>query len=219
MGGGGGGGDGGATARQQQIEDQKARSRAAVNELFGEGDTDAAKANKTGREALYGQVRQSAFDSGLRDANDQAGTARRNLKFSLFANGLNGGSADIDQNALLQRKYDQGILKLGANADLAANDMRNSDEAARLGLLQSVEAGTDQGSAVSSALNQMRNASDRAAANAVGTTVGDLFGNSGLLYLSNQRAQGAADARTASLFPQGGRRQTVNNGNVTGIYQ
>jgi hypothetical protein len=171
---------------------------AAWNNQGGE----AAK-NKAAREALYGTVRNDAFTAGKRGLDENKEKAGRNLKFTLFGQGLNGGSVDVDQNAQLGRTYNQGVLSLGAKADAAAADLRGNDETTRLGLLQSIDAGLDQGSALSSSLNQLKVNSDRAAAAGAGTTLGDLFADTGLLYDKSQAARGKTDAQTAwnSSYP------------------
>lgn len=172
-----------------------------VQELFDQAGFDAATAefnnrassadaNRAAREALYSTVRDNAFNAGKRRIDESKDAARRNLRFELFAKGLDGGSVDVDQNALLGRTYDQGILDLGAKADSVRNDLRGGDENTRLGLLQSIDAGMDQGSAISSAINQQRINSDRAAAAATGTAVGDLFGGAGLIYNDSQVRKG-----------------------------
>ena len=150
---------------------------------------DAAK-NKTDLEALFGSVRSSAYDAGKRRIDEQKGEAGRQLKFELFARGQNGGSVDIDQNALLGRTYSQGLTDLSGKADAAAADARGNNEATRLQLLQSIDSGMDQGSAISSALGQMRVNADKATSGAIGTSVGDLFSSVGLLYEKRQAAQG-----------------------------
>lgn len=154
---------------------------------------DAAK-NKADLEALFGQVRTSAFDAGKRRLDESKGQAARDLKFELFARGLNGGSVDVDQNALLGRTYSQGIADLGGKADTLQSQFKGDNEAARLQLLQSIDSGMDAGSAVSSALGQMRVNADRAAADAIGTNVGDLFSTAGLIYNQNRVAQGRQNA-------------------------
>lgn len=150
---------------------------------------EAAK-NKTARDLLYGTVRTNAFDAGKRRFDEQKTTAARDLKFALAAQGLLGGSEQVNQGALLGRTYDQGLLDLGAKADSARADLQASDETTRLGLLQSIDAGMDQGSALSSALNQLKNNNDSAAAAATGTNLGDLFGGAGLLYSKSNKARG-----------------------------
>lgn len=155
---------------------------------------DEIAGNKAGRDTMYQTVRDNAFNSGKRRFDENKDRASRDLRFSLFAQGLNGGSADVDENALLDRTYKQGLLDVGSKADAARTDMMGSDENTRLGLLQSIDSGMDQGSALSSALNQMKINSDRAATSAQGTDVGDLFANAGLLYSKSNAARGRGDA-------------------------
>lgn len=154
-----------------------------------------AAANKTARDALYQKVRDDAFDAGKRRFDESKTKAARQNKFALFAQGLNGGSVDVDENALLSRTYGEGLLDLGNKADTTKNDMLGNDEQTRLGLLQSIDSGMDQGSALSSAMNQLKVNSERAANDAKGTTLGDLFGDAGLLYTKNNAARGRADAQ------------------------
>jgi hypothetical protein len=116
----------------------------------------------------------------------------------------------VDENALLKRTLDRGLLDLGGRADAAQADLKGSDEQTRLGLLQAIDAGTDQGSALSSALNQMRVNADKAAAAAQGTNIGDLFGNAGLLYDRRLREVG----KTAAARDYGG--ATRGGGSYTG---
>ncbi len=166
--------------------------------------SDEAARNKTAREAIYQKVRDDAFAAGKRGFDERRDVAKRQNRFALFAQGLAGGSEDVDQNAMLQRAYNEGVLQLGAKADAAKTDMMSNDEQTRLGLLQSIDAGMDEGSAVSSALGQLKVNSDRAAAQAQGTAVGDLFADAGLLYTQSQAAKGRRDAmaRYGSLFPR-----------------
>lgn len=195
MSGGGGGGGGDARAQQAEIDAKKAAGRSALNIQFGVGDGEAAAANKASRDQLYSTVRANAFDAGKRRLDESQTDAKRNLKFELFAKGLDGGSVDVDQNALLGRTYNQGLIDLGAKADTVRNTMKSGDESTRLNLLQSIDAGMDQSSALSSALAQMRNASDVAAAEATGATVGDVFGSAGLLYSDSVKRKNQQAAR------------------------
>lgn len=200
-------GGGGATFDQAGYD--------AAMASFTNAAADAEK-NKAARDALYSSVRQNAFNAGKRGLDDRRLSAARDLKFSLFGQGLNGGSVDIDQNATLGRTYDSGILSLGAKADASKADLRANDEQTRLGLLQSIDAGMDQGSALSSALNQLSVNNDRAAATAQGTDLGNLFDDAGLLYSRSQAAYGrqAADQDWRSMYPTAPRRQ---NRGSTGI--
>lgn len=173
--------------REEQVFDQAAFDDAVASYNAGQGE---ASRNKTARDALYDTVRSNAFTAGTRRLDEDRGRAQRDLKFALFAQGLNGGSVDVDENATLGRTYSQGLLDLGGRADAARAGLANSDEQTRLGLLQSIDAGMDSGSALSSAINQMQVNSQRAAADAQGTAVGDLFADAGLLYTKTNAARG-----------------------------
>lgn len=174
--------------------------------------------NKAAREKLYGTVRDNAFAAGRRGLDENRERTQRDLRFELFAKGLNGGSEDINQNAMLGRTYDQGILDLGAKADAAATGMRVSDEQTRLNLLQGIDSGMDQSSVLSSAANQLSNNSAAAAAEAQGTSLGDLFANAGLLNQQSQYRQGKAAGTDwwNTLTPSGSMGKTKSStGTVT----
>ncbi len=166
--------------------------QAAYDAALAEYDAMAEKAaaNRQALDGIYSGVRQNAFDAGRRRLDEQRQNAGRDLKFELFARGLNGGSVDVDQNALVGRVYGQGLTDLGAKADATRTQLRTGDEQTRVSLLQSIDNGMDQGSAISSALTQMRNNADRAASEATGTTLGDLFADAGLLYQQGRRSRG-----------------------------
>jgi hypothetical protein len=142
------------------------------------------------RDSLYQRVRDNAYTAGKRGLDEGAEDARRKLKFELFATGNAGGSEDINQNARLKRTYDQGVMDLGAKADAAKADFRSDDENTRLQLLQSIDAGMDQGSALSSATARMQNAADKAAAEAQGTALGNLFDTGSEYFNQNQYSKG-----------------------------
>lgn len=182
---------------------------------YGKEQADA-EANKTAREKLYDTVRSDAFDAGKTSLDDTKTTAARNNKFALFAQGLNGGSADVDENALLGRTYDKGLLDLGAKADLAKSTLQGNDETTRLGLLQSVDNGMNTSDALTSALTQMKTGADQAEANAQGTNLGDLFAQSGALYTKSNAARGAQNGFNyfASMYPQGA---SLSGGKNSGI--
>jgi hypothetical protein len=178
----------------------------------------AALAAKAARESMYQTVRDNAFTSGKRRLDENADDARRKLKFELFASGQAGGSGDVDQNARLNRTYSQGLIDLGGKADAAKAEFRGNDEDTRLQLLQSIDNGMDQGSALSQASQRMQIASDRAASDAQGTALGNLFDSAGLMYTDSQLARGRQAGQQAAfdMFPQQGasRRGQTTGGNV-----
>lgn len=228
----GGGGD--DYGRQQAAQEQKKQqARYALNAIFGATPGAApnpddfydapsyqrslqaynaalpdVEKNKAAIDALYTKVRGDAFDAGKRRFDEDRDNAQRDLKFALFAQGLNGGSVDVDQNATLDRTYSQGLLDLGGKADAVRAGLRGNDEQTRLGLLQSIDAGMDQGSALSSALQQLSVNSQKAASEAQGASIGDLFADAGLLYTKSNAARGAQagyDDFWSRLYPQSGR--------------
>ncbi|MGJ7484342.1 hypothetical protein ACSFA2_03735 [Variovorax sp. LT2P21] len=190
----------GATGGDDPVETSNfVQTRNGGTSSFDQAGYDAALAEnesilgrKAEREKLYGAVRENAFTAGKRGLDESREKAARDLRFELFAKGLNGGSEDVNQNAMLGRTYDAGVLDLGAKADAAATGLRTSDETTRLNLLQGIDSGMDQGSILSSAANQLSNNSERAAAEAQGTSIGDLFANAGLLSAQSQYRQGKA---------------------------
>lgn len=210
----GGGAASGGGGSFQSVFDQAAYDAALAAEAAQGGQ---AETNKAALDALYAGVRENAFTAGKRRADEQKTTAGRDLGFELFARGLNGGSVDIDQNALLGRKYSEGLTDLGAKADATATSLRANDEGTRVSLLQSIDNGMDQGSAISSALNQLKNNSDKAASEATGMTLGDLFANSGLLYEQGRRARGEQSAIDAWRYQSaGGYGSKAPKGSATG---
>ncbi len=162
---------------------------------YGPAAPTEAERNKTGLEALYGKVRDNAFTSAKRALDEQRDDQQRSLKFELFARGLRGGSADIEQNARLGLADTEGLTRVGANADGLVSSLRANDEQTRLGLLQSIDAGMDEGSALSSALAQLKNNSERATAEAQGQIFGDMLGAGADAYAGSQRAKGQQRAQ------------------------
>lgn len=182
--------------------------------------TSEASKNKAALDALYKTVREDAYTAGKTSADDQRDQAARDLKFELFARGLNSGSVDVDQSALLGRTYSDALTQLGASADTIATKLKANDEAARLGLLQSIDNGMDQGSAISSALQQLQNNASASAADATGNVLGDLFTNVGLLYDQGRKARGEATALDAWRQGYGstyGRTSSSTSGGRTGV--
>lgn len=186
-------GDSGGDPVTSSFFDQAAFDRAMADYNATRGLADRANAAKAGRDQLYAKVRNDFFSAGRRQIDEQKADAERRLKFDLFDRGLNGSSIASDQMDKVRRTYDQGLLDLGAKADAAAADLRGSDEQTRLGLLQSLDNGMDQGSATSAAANQMKVASDKAAAGAQGANIGDLFGGIGLQASRVQDRKNAMD--------------------------
>jgi hypothetical protein len=128
-----------------------------------------------GREAMYADRAGAVKSVNLRELDRQAGDSRRNLKFNLARAGLAGGSSDVDSQAELARRYNEGTLKVSQLADEAGSDLRMADERARMSLIGQAQAGLDATSATQLALKNLE--ANSAAAQAVGQyqSLGDLM--------------------------------------------
>lgn len=170
------------------------------NETTDTAATDAANA----RQAGYDRLKTSVYDLNKKKLDTDRTDAARALKFALLRSGNSGGGLDIDQNNLLQRKTDQGIIDATNAADAAALSAKTGDEKSRLDLLSRIDAGMDQGSAVQGAANQLQSSTDAALANAKGNLIGNVFDNAGLLYQVGSGNTGYADGMNAYLRRKGG---------------
>lgn len=160
--------------------------------------TGTPDANAAARTAGYDRIKSAVLDFNKNKLDTDREPAARQLNFALLRSGNSGGSLDVDQSNLLQRKYDQGLLDATNSADAAALEAKAGDEESRLNLLSRIDAGMDQGSAIAGANQQLQNSADRAIAAAKGNSIGNVFDNAGLLYQTSQVANGQNDA--ASLY-------------------
>lgn len=181
MGGGGGGGD---DARQMEDERQQRVADATnrINAIFNQGN----------RQSLYDQQRQAVYDLNANDVNRQYSDAERANRFGLARSGLIGGSADIDSNADLTRRANEGLIKAAGIGDQAAADLQTSDERARQNLISMAQSGIDTGQAGQMALQQLDANTASAASARGGATVGGLFDSLANAYLYGQQQQGLA---------------------------
>jgi hypothetical protein len=180
--GGGGGGDGGAAAMES---DRQGRVRSAVdkiNEIF----------NGAGRDDLYKDQRAAVYDLNKTDVNRQFEETERANRFALSRAGLSGGSVDVDSNADISRRTNEGLMKAAGVADQSAADLQASDERTRSNLISTAQSGIDTGQAASMALAQLDSNNASAAGARSGATVGNLFNDMAQAYLYNQQAKGLA---------------------------
>lgn len=150
--GGGGGDDGGAAAREAERQARIAEATTSVNKMFGQGD-DAALAS---RNAMYDTTRNDTRDFYSSQLAEDRAAAERQLRFNQARGGTFGGSQAIDMGTEFNRRNDRGLLEVANRADTAATGMKTADENARLGLIAKILGGMDQGTAISSAANQMQ---------------------------------------------------------------
>lgn len=165
----------------------------AINKRIAAGDlfTGTQTIKGVDRKGLYDEQRQAVTDLNRRDVDRQFQDAERANRFGLARAGLSGGSADIDSNAELTRRTNEGLIKAAGIGDQAAADLQTSDERTRQNLISMAQSGIDTGQAAQMALSQLDANSANAASARSGATVGNLFGDLAQAYLYGQQQQGA----------------------------
>lgn len=144
----------------------------------------------TSRQVLYDDQKKAVYDINKRDVEKQYQEAERQNRFGLARAGLLGGSTDIDSNAQLQEKTNEGLMKATGIADQAASDLKLADERSRQGLISMAQSGIDTGTAQSMALRNLDATAQSAQAGRQGATVGGLFNDLSQAYLMRQAAAG-----------------------------
>lgn len=177
--------------------------------------TGVGSTNGQDRNALYNQQRQAVTDLNRRDVDRQFLDAERQNRFGLARAGLSGGSADIDSNAELTRRTNEGLIKAAGIGDQAAADLQTADERSRQNLISMAQSGIDTGQAAQMALSQLDANSANAASARSGATVGNLFGDLAQAYLYGQQQQGArAGAAPYQQWMPGSIRSGGSSGSV-----
>lgn len=169
------------------LDAAKARTRSSIAGMFD------------GQDPRYQGIRDSVLGFQKSNLDRDREEAARKLKFSLLRTGNAGGSLQVDEGSKLGRTYDRGLLDATNLADQAAQSARSSDASTKLDLLGRVDSGLDQDAATASAAEQMRIAGDRATSQGLGTTLGNVFADAGLMFQTDAARRGLTDARKA--FP------------------
>lgn len=165
-------------ANEEALRQSKIRSASdAINNIF----------NMSGRDQLYGDHRSAIFNLNKSELDRQREEAARENRFGLARSGLLGGSVDAESNAEINRRANEGLLKVGSIADQAASDLRMQDEKTRSNLISMAQTGIDTGTAASQALNGLRVNADQAAAQRGSATIGALFNDLGQAYLARKQ--------------------------------
>ena len=174
-----GGGSGAANEANRMERERQARIAAAtqaINDIFNTG----------GREKLYSAQQQAVYDLNKKSVNDQYADAERANRFALARNGLLGGSSDVESNANLQEKTNEGLIKATALGQQAASDLRTADEQSKQSLISMAQSGIDTGTAQQMAASQLNSNAQSALGQRGGATIGSLFDNLGQAYLNRQ---------------------------------
>lgn len=148
------------------------------------------------RQKLYDEQKAAVYELNTKEVDRQATEAERANRFGLARTGLLGGSADIDSNAELNRRTNEGLLRAGGIADQSAADLQAQDERTRANLISMAQSGIDTGTAASMALNGLSANANQAASARSGATVGGLFDDLSQAYLTNQILTGRNAALT-----------------------
>lgn len=143
------------------------------------------------REKLYDEQEQAVYDLNAKEVNDQYADAERANRFALARNGLLGGSSDVESNANLQEKTNEGLVQAKALGQQAASDLRTADEQSKQSLIAMAQSGIDTGTAQQMAQAQLNANAQSALGQRGGATIGDLFDNLSQAYLTRQFMQAA----------------------------
>jgi hypothetical protein len=127
------------------------------------------------REKLYGTITQDASARLLSKLAEDRGDAERGTRFQLARQGLAGGSADIDQNAELLDRFNEGSMEAATAALSAANSARSADEKTRVGIINNIRNGMAQSDALSSSYAALTNNANEARDAALATDIGGFF--------------------------------------------
>ena len=165
------------------------------------------------RNQLYDTVSNDTFNFHKQRLDDARDQAERSLRFQLARQGQFGGSLDIDQNSELSKGYNNGLLDVRNMADAARHDAMARDDQTRIDLINRINAGMDEGSAIASANSQMQSNINQARDNALSQSMGDAFGNVALLKRQWDMQQGMNEIKNLypNYFPQNGNNGTVRS--------
>ena len=141
------------------------------------------------RERLYNEQRQAVYDINAKSVYDQYEDAERNNRFGLARNGLLGGSADVDSNARLQERTNEGLVQAQALGEQEASKLRTADEQSKASLIAMAQSGIDTGTAQQMAAQQLSSNAQTALGARGGSALDNLFNSLGQAYLTNKMNQ------------------------------
>lgn len=185
-------------APQQGIDKNAVQQAIAGGKLFTGVETITPTQT---RQQLYDQQKQAVFDINKLDVDKQFKDAERATRFGLARSGLAGGSEDVDANARLLERNNEGLIRATGLGDQAAADLKTADERSRQSLISMAQSGIDTGTAQGMALRNLDANAQTAAGNRAGATIGNLFGDLGQAYMLRQTSAGmTAGAKPGSQW-------------------
>jgi hypothetical protein len=177
----GGGGNPTAAAQQQQAQ-QQAEIAAGTNQVQ---QTFASPA----LQQQYQQLGQATTNYYTNELNQQQTQAQNQLQFALAGEGQIGGSVQADQNATLDKEYDQGLLQAGQLGEQASASLQSQDTQTEAQLIAAVQGGESGTQAATQAAEAEQSNLASATANSQVSQLGNLFGNVSTIYNNEQTAQ------------------------------
>lgn len=202
-----GGGSGSFEKMEQERQERILAAVDVINSIFGQAN----------RNDLYEDQKRSIFDLNTREVERQYDNAERTNRFGLARNGLLGGSVDIDSNAELQRKNNEGLMQAVGLADSAAANLKMQDEKNKQSLISMAQSDIGSSTAQSLAQQSLSNAADGAYADRTTASIGNLFDDMGQAYLSSKyygQGSGADSTNSLNLGSSGSRQ----SGGYQGTY-
>jgi hypothetical protein len=181
-------------------------------------DTAARDAAAAERDALYGTITQDASARLLDRLSDDRRVAERGTKFQLARQGLAGGSADVDQNAEILRKFNEGSLEAGNAALASGNSARSADEQTRIGIINNIRNGMAASDAISASFAGLTNNANEARDAAMATNIGGFFDDINRLNEQRQFNMGYQSRAPGSPRPSGVTTSANAGGNNGRIY-
>jgi hypothetical protein len=194
-----------AIYQQQQVETNKNAARDRVNRIFGIGDAPTMDA----RMSMYRGAAGAARDLNMKYLNEDKALADSDLHARLAAQGLGGGSVDVEKNADMNREYNNQVVDIGNKTDDMVRQLTAADEQKRLDLLDMISSGMDENSAVNNAYTQINNSMSNAVNNSRGRFVGNTLSNIAQMFGGAAYGAGANSARGSVPMPAGGYAPTA----------
>lgn len=146
-----GSGPSGASREAQRAEDTRRanieRTQSRIQDIFGSPE----------RESNIQKFIKSVSDFSQLGLDKTKKINDRKLKFALARGGQAGGSTAVDQNRLLSESFFNATIDAERRAQGAGQQLRVSDQQAKLGLFNQALGGLDMTTASSNALEAIRN--------------------------------------------------------------